>query len=120
MRTRIRSWLERMGLLEAAVLASMLTIVGSVWIFVEVADEVHEGESKAFDEWVLRSFRTADGASPIGPPWLLQVSRDLTALGSATVITIVTAVAVGFLALRRKWGALTLVVVSILGGGIVS
>jgi undecaprenyl-diphosphatase len=119
-RARIRSWLEQAGLLEAAVLISLLATLGSVWIFVEVADEVHEGESRAFDEWVLRSLRSADGISPIGPPWLLQVSRDLTALGSPTVISIVTIVAVGFLALRRKWGALCLVIVSIMGGGVVS
>lgn len=120
MRARIRSWLEQTGLLEAAVLISLLAIVGSVWIFVEVADEVHEGGSKAFDEWVLRSLRAADGTSPVGPAWLVQASRDLTALGSATVITVVTVIAAGFLALRRKWGAFCLVIVSIMGGGIVS
>jgi undecaprenyl-diphosphatase len=120
MLSRLRSWLQRSRLLETAVLLSLLVIVGSIWIFVETADEVHEGESQRFDEWVLRSLRHADGTTPLGPPWLLQVARDLTALGGAAVITLITLGALGFLALRRKWGSLCLVVVSIVGGVIVS
>ena len=36
----IRRWLQRNGLLETAVLASLLVIAGSVWVFVETTDEV--------------------------------------------------------------------------------
>lgn len=115
-----RSWLQRARLIETAVLLSLLVIVGSVWIFVEIADEVREGGSQQFDEWVLRSLRTADGASPIGPTWLLGVARDFTALGGAAVITLVTLIALGFLALRKKWHSLCLVVASIAGGAVVS
>jgi undecaprenyl-diphosphatase len=115
----LRSWLQRYRLLETAVLLSLLVIVGSVWIFVEVADEVHEGEFQQLDERILRSLRNADG-TPIGPKWLLGVARDLTALGGAAVITLLTMSALGFLALRRKWGSLLLVVASIIGGALVS
>ncbi len=120
MRAHLRSWLQRARLIETAVLASMLLIVGSLWMFVEIADEVGEGESRHFDEWVLRSLRTPDGTEAIGPRWVLAMARDLTALGGAAVITLITACAMGFLALRRKWGALCLVVASIAGGSVVS
>ena len=64
--------------------------------------------------------RGADGASPIGLPWLEHVARDLTALGSTAVITIVSLGAAGFLALRGKWGALWLLVASVAGGAVTS
>ena len=101
-------------------LTSLLVIAGSVWVFVETADEVLEGESQHFDEWALRALRGPDGAAPVGPRWLVRVARDLTALGSGAVITLVSLGAAGFLALRRNWGALALVVASIAGGGIMS
>lgn len=119
--TRAHAWLQRAGLLEAAVLASLLLVVGSVWVFVETADEVREGEARLFDEFVLRALRHGDDpARPIGPRWTVNVARDLTALGSFAVITVVSLGAAGFLALRRKWGALWLVIASVAGGALVS
>jgi undecaprenyl-diphosphatase len=120
MRHRLRAWLHRIRSPETAVLIRLLVVVGSIWIFVETADEVIEGESKRFDEWLLRALRGADGTSPLGPSWVVRVARDLTALGGAAVITLVTLGAAGFLALRRKWGALWLVVASVAGGAVVS
>ena len=110
-----------MGLLEAAVLVSLLLIAGGIWVFAEVADEVIEGESKHFDETILRWMRNpADLSQPLGPSWLASVARDYTSLGSTAVITMTCVAAAGFLALRKKFGALVLVVVSIAGGAIVS
>jgi undecaprenyl-diphosphatase len=121
MRHRIRSWLMRAGLLEAAVLMSLLVIAGAIWGFAAVADEVLEGGSQAFDESILRALRQAgDLKEPIGPVWLKGVARDITVLGGVTVITMACLGSAGFLALRRKWGALLLVLISIGGGAIVS
>jgi undecaprenyl-diphosphatase len=121
MRKRIRSWLLRAGLLEAAVLVSLLMISGAIWAFVEVADEVLEGDSKAFDESILRALRQPDNPNePIGPAWLKGVARDFTSLGGVAVISMACVGSVGFLALQRKWHALILVLVSIGGGALVS
>ena len=116
---QIRTWLQRAGLLEAAVLASLLILAGCVWVFVETADEMLEGQSQHFDESALRALRAADGAS-IGPRWLVQVARDLSALGSNAVIALLTLSAAGFFALRRKWGALCLVTGAVAGGAVLS
>jgi undecaprenyl-diphosphatase len=113
-----RSWLQRAGLLESAVLTTLLILGLSIWGFIEVADEVLEGESQQFDERAIAMMRR-DGM-PIGPPWLANVARDLTALGSGTIVGLVTAAAAGFLALRGKWGAFCLVIGSIAGGAILS
>jgi undecaprenyl-diphosphatase len=48
-----------------------------------LAQEVAEGEPIAFDRWLMLAFRHASDLSrPLGPPWLLGVTRDITALGS--------------------------------------
>jgi undecaprenyl-diphosphatase len=121
MRRRIHSWLMRAGLLEAAVLVSLLMIAAAIWGFAAVADEVSEGDTKAFDESVLRALRRDDDPSePIGPVWLKSVARDFTALGGVAVISVACLGSAGFLALQRKWHALTLVLVSIGGGALVS
>ena len=121
MLARIRTWLSRAGLLEAAVLVSLLIIAGALWIFIEIADEVIEGDSQHFDEAVLSALRQPDDPEkPIGPWWLHNVARDLTALGGTAVIALVCTVSVGFLALRRKWSAVCLVLAAIVGGAIVS
>lgn len=121
MRYRIRAFLLRAGLLEAAVLSTLLIIALAIWGFAAVADEVLEGGSQAFDESVLRSLRHPDDPSkPIGPVWLNSVARDFTALGGVAIISMTCLGSAGFLALRRKWHALILVLVSIGGGAVVS
>src|SRR4030095_7146863 len=48
-----------------------------------LADEVFEGSTAAFDRELLLAFRTPGNvADAIGPPWLEEAARDLTALGS--------------------------------------
>ncbi|GEP43621.1 phosphatase PAP2 family protein [Brevifollis gellanilyticus] len=117
----LRERLASRGLLEAAVLLSLLALVSSAWIFVEIADEVREGELQHYDELVLRSLRSPDDPTqPRGPAWLLPVARDVTALGGSTLITLITLGTVGFLTLRRKWHTSLLVLTSIAGGGLVN
>lgn len=116
-----RDWLARRGLLEAAVLLSLLALAGSAWVFVEIADEVREGQYQHYDDLVLRALRTSeDLALPRGPVWLLPVARDITTLGGFTVIILITLGTVGFLALRRKWHTCLLVLASIAGGSLIS
>jgi undecaprenyl-diphosphatase len=89
-----------------------------VWGFIEVADKVLAGASQPFDERALAMMRH-EGV-PIGPPWLVQVARELTSLGSATLVALVTAAVAGFFALRGKWGSFWLVLASISGGALLS
>ena len=57
--------------------------------FAFIAQEVTEGEPIAFDRWLIVAFRQAsDSSRPIGPPWLLDVVRDITALGSTAVLAL--------------------------------
>jgi undecaprenyl-diphosphatase len=55
------------------------------------------------DERILLAMRVAgDTTDPIGPKWLEELARDVTALGSIGLIGFLTLSSAGFLALQRK------------------
>lgn len=90
---------------------------GGAWIFVELADEVFEGETHAFDEAVLLAMRNADDTTdPIGPPVVEELARDITAIGGFGVQMLVTMAVAGALVLQRKRRAAALVIMSIASG----
>ena len=72
-------------------LLCVLVVVGGVWGFAKIADEVVEGDTQKFDERAILALRRPDDlATPIGPSWLHEVGRDATALGGVFVISLVT------------------------------
>ena len=96
-------------------LAALFLIGGALWLFAELADEVLEGDTHAFDRAVLLALRApTDPAMPIGPQWLQNVARDITSLGSAAVLVLVAVATTGFLLLIRKRGAAILVSASLM------
>jgi undecaprenyl-diphosphatase len=106
---------------EAMLLIAALAVVAGVWGFVEIAEEVREGSIQGFDTEVLRLMRRADDpARPIGPAWLAEAARDVTALGSASVLPLVVLAVLGFLALQRQPREMALVAVAAAGGGLLS
>jgi undecaprenyl-diphosphatase len=102
---------------EARLLTAVLALAGLLLAFGHLAAEVSEGDSFAFDRQVMLALRApGDVSRPIGPPWMLEVARDITALGSHMVLAIVLYAVVGYLLLTRRYAAATLVLVSVLGG----
>ncbi len=74
----------------------ILIVLGIIWAFIEIADEVREDETRRFDESVLLSMReSGDTADPIGSPRIEEMARDLTALGGFTLLSGVTITAIG-------------------------
>jgi undecaprenyl-diphosphatase len=112
-----RSWLAgRMP--ELSLLVCLLVVAGGIWLFVGLADEMREGELERFDTDVLMLLRNpSDHADPVGPPWLEEAMRDLTALGSMIVLTIITLAAVVHLVLAGKRHAALFLLVAV-GGGV--
>lgn len=103
------------------VLVAVLLIVGGTWGFIELADEVRDGDTQRFDDWAVRAMRRADDPSrPIGPHWLPEVGRDLTALGGVAALTLTTAFVAGYLLIVRKYHAMWLVLAATLGGLLIS
>lgn len=97
--------------------AALLLITISVWGFIELADEVGEGETRSFDRALLLALRAAgDRTDPLGPRWLEELMRDFTALGGMGVLTLLTLAVVGFALLARRRRLAATVAVAVLGG----
>jgi undecaprenyl-diphosphatase len=106
---------------EASVLFAALLLVLTVFVFIKITTGMLEGNTREFDEWLLRSLRDpAQPDIPIGPLWLRDVALELTVLGSRTVVVVVLIVALGYLVLDRKYGAMVFVTVAAMGGGLLS
>jgi undecaprenyl-diphosphatase len=86
-------------------------------IFAWVADAVTDRNTQSFDEQLMRRLRDPVRPSePVGPEWLQGAMRDLTALGSGTVLVLFVLAVAGALLARRQYHALVLLLVSALGG----
>jgi undecaprenyl-diphosphatase len=117
---RARAWLP-MARRELALLAAIALAAASLVLFGQLTDEVLEGETHAFDETILLALRhSADPSDPLGPGWLEDLMRDLTALGSLGVLSLISLAVVGFLVLQGKRHLAVLVVVAVGGGILVS
>jgi undecaprenyl-diphosphatase len=106
---------------EFALLAALAVAATAIWGFAELAGEVLEGDTHAFDERILLALRSAsDPSDPLGPGWVEELMRDLTALGSMGLLTIITLAVAAFLALDRKTHAALFVLVAVGGGVLLS
>ena len=115
---RIRDWILSH---EWFVLLGVLVIVLGVWAFAELADEVVEGETKTFDDRLIRMLRRPDDpAKPIGSEALHEIGRDLTAVGGIAMLSLTTAAVAGYLVMARRFRAAAFVVVATVGGLFIS
>src|ERR1041384_6519699 len=87
---------------EMTVLMALACIVAGVWGFALLADQVLEGGTQSFDQKLLLAFRHTETRAMLGPPSVQQAGRDISALGGVAVLTLVTAIAAGFLILDGK------------------
>lgn len=109
-------WAQR----EIAPIAAMLGISLLLLAFAEIADDVGEGDTRAFDESLLLALRTSDPADPIGPAWFEQSVADITSLGGFAVLALVTLLVCGYLAVQRKWSGALMLLVATAGGTAIS
>jgi undecaprenyl-diphosphatase len=98
-----------------------MAAAGLAGAFVKIAVEVQEGETSAFDNAVLNSFRNpADASTTIGPAWLFEAARDVTSLGSYAVLTILLGLVVVYLLLARKRFQAIYLMAAVVSGVLVS
>ena len=112
---------QRLGAAAFTRLAALLLAITGVLAFAGLAGEVLEGETLGFDRAVLLALRDpANPADPIGPRWFEEAARDVTGLGSHTILIGLTLGVTILLALNRKRGAALLVLGSIAGAVLIS
>lgn len=110
------SWLHLMRS-EVGPIIGLMLLGAAVLTFGNIAEETLEGDTRAFDRMVLLALRVSgDLADPIGPRWMEEMARDITSLGSMAVLTMVSLVVIGYLALHGRRGAGLLILVSVGGG----
>jgi undecaprenyl-diphosphatase len=86
-----------------------------------LADEVLEGETVAVDRAVTLLFRdNGDLNDPIGPMWLEEAARDVTSLGSFSILGLIVIVTVSYLWLHGKRSVATFVSIAVLSGTVLS
>jgi undecaprenyl-diphosphatase len=103
---------------ELGAVAALLVAAGGLLVFLHVAEEMAEGDTRAFDLAVLKALRLpGDPNSLIGPKWLHIAATDITALGSVTVLGLIVLLAVVFMASLKRWAEALVVLVGA-GGGV--
>lgn len=119
--TRLKNLLKKASLVEKFTLLLVALAAVFLFLFAKIAEEMREGDTRDFDQILLLAFRSKTGLfEPLGPSWLAEVMRDITALGSFTVLGLVTFSVAGFLMLTQKRHAAGIVVLSITSGTLVS
>lgn len=113
----VRQRIQSLWNAEAGLLLSLFTVGGLLLAFGLLADEVMEGGTAAFDRSIILAFRSVgNSAAPIGPPWVQEMARDITSLGSFAVLGIILFVTVAYLVLTRMGAAAWLVLFAVIGG----
>jgi undecaprenyl-diphosphatase len=103
------------------VLVLMFILVAGTLAFIVIAGEVRDGSAEKIDKAILKAFRNPNDVSlPIGPRYMRESLRDLTALGSMTIACLISAIVAGFFLLRRQYGTLLLLTAALGGGQLLS
>jgi undecaprenyl-diphosphatase len=116
-RPRAREVLGSLERADALLLLLLLAFVLCGWAFIAIAHAVTGDRLQKVDEQVLLALRQpGDPSVPKGPRWLEGTMRDLTALGSASVLVIFVLAVAGSLLARRQYHALALLLGATLSG----
>ena len=106
---------------EVGLLIFLILMILGIWLFAEIADEVMEKEPIDLDHKIFSLLRPTDNSSqPIGPEWLVQAARDITALGGYTILVLLTGLTALFFVLKRRFGLMLLTISALAGGATAS
>ena len=114
----LKAWAER---IDSVMLAAILAIAIAAWFFVRISDSIFAGRTPGLDERILLAMRNPSNLSDaIGPEWAEQAVRDITALGSSAVITLLTIFVTGYFWIARKRHTVVLILVAVVGGALLN
>ena len=106
---------------EFPVLLAMLVLAGGLWGFMAALGAARSATPRDFDTAILLAFRTPGALNdPIGPVWFEEAMRDLTALGSTSVLIFVVAAVIFYLLIEGRRAVALFVFAAIAGGQVVS
>ncbi len=109
-RLGVGGWFRLLPMRRLALVATALLLAVG---FFELGSEVSEGETRVWDMRLMHAAQALRQAHP----WLPDVMRDLSALGSKVVLTLITVAAAGYLWLLSARRTALLVLASVSVGG---
>lgn len=110
-----RRW-KQLGGLELSLLISLALVVGGIWSFAELAEELIGEEPHQLDREILLALRDPQNPDdPIGPLWVEEAMVDFTTLANTALLGLITAAIVGYFVLRRNYSSALWIVLTILG-----
>ena len=92
--------------------------MAGILFFVVLAKNAPKGTYVPLELQLMQAMRHE--GQPIGPHWAAGAVRDLTALGSAVVLVLLTALILGYLCLVRRYRLALLIAASTAGGEILN
>ena len=109
-------WRRFAALYEFRILLVLGGVLLGIWGFVELAEMVTAGETRTVDTALLLALRNPLVPSQaLGPVWMGEIMRDITALGGTAVLALLSLSVIGYLALLRRYGLVLLILVSVGG-----
>ena len=100
-------------MIGAAAVAMAVLLLGLIGVVID------RGLQLGFDKSILLWTRNGSmHGTPIGPAWVKLAMIDVTALGGTTVLPIIVTITAGFLAVRRLWLTMGLVLGGTISGSI--
>ena len=94
-----------LGNIELRILGAFCLLIISIFSFLEIADDVGEGDTHGIDTKILMMMR--DGNDPQnawGPHWFEEMVRDISGLGGIAILTLVTFGAAFYLLMKKQGG----------------
>jgi len=117
----LSSLFARLGKFELPLLILPGLAAAALWGFVALVDEMLEGEIRDIDSRLLLALRNPQDASdPLGPAWLEETMRDITAFGSTAPLAFITLAGAAYLLLRRRRRTALFLFLAIGGGQLLS
>lgn len=102
---------------DKKVVVIALIIAAFLLLFVELSEEVLEGETLGVDNFLLTAFRDpARTDQLIGPGWMLTTVQDISSLGGVSVIVLLSTLVGLFFLFRKQWHLLVFYISSVTGG----
>ncbi len=109
---------------EAQMLGAFMAITAALAGFAALAAEAREGDISRMDRVILLAFRAPGHLdTALGPRWVQEAARDITALGGFTVLTLIAIAATALLLIHRRRAqaavfAGTVILAQIVSGGL--
>ncbi len=113
---RSKAWFQRLLALGPLALFNLGVLLFAAWVFGAIADEVREEEYLHIEMDLMRLLREPQTGEPLGPAKMVEVARDITALGSGAVLGTTVTLIVGFLLFSRRFAAALFLAAASIGG----